>query len=258
MWLHPETESNVGTSPPLDPLLTNARSNPRGLQSSRQRPGRRFAPSAELTLDGTARAASAELPGADDGLLVLREFQAPYGVPDLMVITGDPTPRRQRLRLNVPTLLNEVDAGIVSVAHSPAGATPQQIASRLRWAPSTVARRVPSLVRSGALVPLAGGRLARPRQIRPIGTFYAVEMKMTEWRRAVRQCRTYRTWADSYLLVMSEVSATGRTGLVAEVRSDGGGLIIGGEWVLRPRHKPLTKARRLWTSEHVIAASRRG
>lgn len=237
--------------------MKHATSHPRALMAVRQRPGRRFPPDAERQLEGAAKRAARELPGADAGLLALREFHAPFGVPDLTVVVGDGAARRSRLRLRVPPVLNEIDAGLVAVASVTQPASPRQLAQRLSWPVASVTRRLSSVVRSGALREVGPERYVRPSALQPIGTIFAIENKISEWRRALTQCRTYRTWADSYVLVMPKLSPAALDVLSQEVRKDRGGLFVDQEWIVYPGTTQLAKARRLWSSEHVIAACRR-
>lgn len=195
-----------------------------------------------------------DLPGAENGLLGLTELHAPFGVPDLTVVVGDPAARRARLRLRVPPLLNEVDAGIASVAPADGGATIRQLAARVSWPVPTVERRLRSLLRTSALREIQDGRFVRPAALQPIGRIYAVELKVDDWKRALVQCRTYRTWADSYVLIMQRVPAPSLDHLRREVHEDRGGLIVDGEWLVHPRVSPLARSRRMWASEHVVAA----
>jgi hypothetical protein len=181
----------------------------------------------------------------------------PYGIPDFVAVTGSSSPRRQRLRLSVPPVVNETDAAIVAAAHPPHGATVAQIAARLSWQATTIERRLPDLVRSGALRLVSPRRFARPMALVPVGQVFAVELKVSDWSRALSQCRTYRTWANSYLLVMGKMSAESAHRLRREVAADGGGLIIDDEVILRARPRKLSPSRLLWTSEHVILACRR-
>jgi DNA-binding Lrp family transcriptional regulator len=232
-------------------------SYPRAQVSGRQRPGRRFAPIAELALVHFAKQAAAELPGAAAGLLALSELHAPYGVPDLTVVVGQPALRRSRLRLHVPPLLNEIDAGIVSALSDSRLSSTRQLAQRLSWSLPTIERRLRTVVRTGAVREVVPKRYKRPTALQPVGTVFAVETKLSDWRRALTQCRTYRTWADSYVLVMGRTSRDALTMLREEVARDGGGLLLNGEWIVRPRVNKLSHARRLWTSEHVIAACKR-
>ena len=57
-------------------------------------------------------------------------------------------------------------------------------------------RRLPSVVRNGALREVAPERYVRPAALQPVGAIFAVETKLNDWRRALAQCRTYHTWAD--------------------------------------------------------------
>lgn len=230
---------------------------PRAQRSNRQRPGRRFQPAEEATLFESAKQAAAQLPGAGAGVLGLTELHAPFGIPDFTVVIGDAGSRRARLRLSVPPLLNEVDAGIASVTPTGSFASARQIATRVGWPLGTIERRLPKLLRVGALHEVRPSRFTRPAPLKPIGTVYAIELKIDDWRRALVQCRTYRTWADSYVLIMQRVPGSSLSELRQNVRRDGGGLIIGEDWLVRPRVVKLPRSRRLWASEHVVAACRR-
>jgi hypothetical protein len=229
----------------------------RALVSERQRPGRRFQPILERELESTARWVASELPGADSGVLALTEFHAPFGVPDLTVVAGSPEARRRRLRLNVPPILNEVDAGIVSATLTDEVRSVAQIANSLGWSESSVHRRIDSVCRMGAVRRHGDGRFTRPAALVPIGTIWAIELKVSEWRRALTQCRTYLTWADGYVLVLGTLSGASRNQLEDLISSDGGGLVLDSQWVVRPSHRSLPEARRLWSSEHLIAGRRR-
>ena len=87
---------------------------PDPLVSARERGGRRFQPVRERSLEGVALEACASLPGAQAGLVVIKEVAGPYGIPDLVAVVGDPKVARERLALGVPPLLNELDAAIVA------------------------------------------------------------------------------------------------------------------------------------------------
>jgi hypothetical protein len=237
--------------------VTQRGGKPRAQQSMRQRPGRRFQPSDELALFDSAKRAASELSGAELGVLGLTEFHAPFGIPDFTVVVGDAAARRARLRLRVPPLLNEVDAGIVGGASPDRYSSSRQIAARVRWPVPTVERRIPGLLRTGALREVVHERYVRASALQPIGAVYAIELKVDDWRRALVQCRTYRTWADSYVLIMQRVSDSSISELRFNVRRDRGGLIVADRWLVRPRLAKLPRARRMWTSEHIVAACRK-
>jgi hypothetical protein len=229
---------------------------PRVLASVRQRAGRRFEPVHELELEPDALSAARSLPGAHRGLVVLREMTGPYGVPDLVAVVGSPSLMRQRRRLPVPPLLNQVDAGVVAAAAPRAGRRVETLARRVGWPVESVRRRLPGLVKTGALVPIARESFVRPAALQPVGRLYAIETKVKDWRRALRQARTYNLWCDSYVLVMPSLSSGSLLTLLAEVSQDGAGLIIDGAWVQRPLLGKSSAAQKLWGSEHLFAALR--
>jgi hypothetical protein len=66
-------------------------------QSARDKGGRRFQPRKEQALEEVALRASAALPRAADGLLVLREVVGPLGIPDLVAVVGNPLYVAERL-----------------------------------------------------------------------------------------------------------------------------------------------------------------
>lgn len=222
--------------------------------TSRPRAGRRFQPTHELALLEPALEACWSLPGTHRGLTVVQEMTGPYGIPDLTAVVGPPEPLADRLALDVPPLLNQVDAGIVSAAHHQQARPLRFFAEHLNWPLDTVERRVPELLRFGALIESRPARFVRPATLTTIGRIYAVETKVREWNQALRQGRTYSIWADSYLLVMGPLSPRTQIALHAEVVNDRAGLLIDGKWVSRPLLHPLPAARRLWASEHVAAA----
>jgi hypothetical protein len=211
----------------------------------------------ERELEATARRVASELPRASSGLLALVELRAPFGVPDLTVVIGPPEPRRRRLRLDVPPLLNEVDAGIVSATSTTEARTPAEIAGLLGWPESTINRRIDGVQKSRAVVEAGDGGFVRRAALVPIGTTWAIELKVRDWRRAVTQCRTYLTWADGYILVLRSVSRSSQRELESLVAADGGGLVVADEWLIYPAERLLPEARRLWASEHFIAGRRR-
>src|SRR4051812_12462128 len=101
--------------------------------TSRPRPGRRFEAKAELPLQEAATELASDLPGAHAGLLVMRELTGPFGIPDVVALVGGPQRLEARLALDVPPLLNQVDAGVVAVAHADAPRTVNSLAASLRW-----------------------------------------------------------------------------------------------------------------------------
>jgi len=233
--------------------MTNVRVN----ESKRPRAGRRFSPVAEKELRSDALRAAHGLPGAHRGMSIYGEVAGPFGIPDFLVVVGPRSLLRHRTALSVPPLLNEVDAGIVARASIRLGRNAETLAEQLGWEVGTVERRLPGLVRSGALTDLGAGRYVRPAALAPIGRLYAVETKIRDFRRALRQARTYALWCDNYVIVMPALSEAALGGAIDAVARDRGGLVIKGRWVQRPGGRRIPPAPRLWGSEHLVAATMR-
>ncbi len=227
---------------------------PTARETSRPRAGKRFAPTHELALIDDAISACASLPGAFRGVSVVGEMTGPIGIPDLTALVGPEDRLHARIALGIPPILNEVDAGVVAVAHASRGLSVEQLAAAVGWPVETVSRRLPHVLRSMALVEERPGRYRRPPALAPFGRIYAIEAKVKDWRRGLRQVRSYSVWADSYVLVMGLLSQSALVQLRREVAADRGGLVVDGEWLLRPRLHTLPPARRLWAAEHLLAA----
>jgi hypothetical protein len=224
------------------------------LETARPRAGRRFEPSHELELEGDAVRAAHGLPGAHRGLLLLREVSGPFGVPDLLAVVAPPTLLTRRRTLSVPPLLNQIDAGVASAAAPRAARSPETLARRLGWPPESVRRRLPELLRSGALIRVGRDSYVRPEALQPVGRLYAIETKVKDWRRAVRQAKTYSLWCDSYVIVMGSLGAASLSRVTETVTDDGGGLMVNGHWLQRPHLAQRPPAQRMWGSEHLVAA----
>jgi hypothetical protein len=224
------------------------------VDSLRPRPGRRFQPVAELELVDAALGAAHGLRGADRGITVIREMTGPYGIPDLTAVVGEQAALERRLAVPVAPLLHQVDAGVVSVTSARFGRTSADLAHRLGWPTSTVERRLPHLLRSEALVRRPGDRFIRHKDLTVVGSISVVEAKVRDWRRAIRQVRTYATWADSYVLVMGPLGHGPTADLRHATARDRGGLLIDGRWISRPTRNPPAPPLRMWGSEYVVAA----
>jgi hypothetical protein len=218
------------------------------------RAGRRFEPVDERELSADTLRAAHGLPNAHRGLRILLETAGPFGVPDLVAVVGPRQALNRRLRLRVPPLLNEVDAGVVAAAAEKAPRTAATLAARVGWPVETVTRRIPGLLKAGALKPVGAESYIRPSALQPVGRLYAIEAKVRDWRRALRQARVYSVWCDSYVIVMPPLGPTSTPNLLEAVASDGGGLMLDGRWVFKPKLRSKSPSQRLWGSEHAIAA----
>jgi DNA-binding MarR family transcriptional regulator len=158
----------------------------------------------------------------------------------------------------VPPVINELETGILSAAYVRRGSSTEDIARTLGWPVGTVTDRVKGLVRRQALLESSSGRYVRPVSLEPGGRLYAVEAKVDDWRSALRQVRTYRVWADSYVLVMGPLSERAQATLSGEVLKDRGGLMVAGRWIVRPRLGHTEARRRVQAWELFAAATRAG
>lgn len=223
------------------------------IASLRTRGGQRFLPSAELQLAPTLRALAARLPGAAAGVLAVPELVGPAGLPDL-VATPLSTGLHSRLGLPVPALLAEADARLVAACWPVRPLTVSALARRAQLPEPTLLRRLRRLEAVGAVLPTAGGWV-RPAELTVGGRLYALEAKMTDWQAGIAQALRYSSWADAAAVVMHRLPRNHRAAL-DQARTLGVGLAEGDRWLVRPRIHRLTAARRLWASEHLVAALR--
>lgn len=252
----------VGSLPHVGAAVTSQSPSRRLVirQPRAQRGGRRFEPGPETRLEAAARLAIKALPGAERGVLAVREVPGPFGVPDFVALVGARGRLELRASLGVESIRNEVDARLVAAAPTrPSGIKVEALADSAQLPLPLVSRRLSQLVAAGALVLTSTGRLRRPVGLAPLGSIFAVEMKLTDWRRAVAQCRRYHVWADSYVLVTGELSASQIVRASTSVATDGGGLVVDGHVVTRPRvERARPSWRRLLAAEHFFAATSYG
>jgi hypothetical protein len=222
------------------------------------RAGRRFEPIRERELHGDALAAAESLPGASRGLVVVPEFSGPIGIPDFTAYVGDVQSLRARQFAPVSPIVNEIDAGVLSVAHVRKPSSADDLAQAIGWPTATVASRLRRLVVAGALFEVAPRRFVRAGELQPSGRLWAIEAKVGDTRSALRQARTYRVWADGYVIVMTDVSVRALEDLRNEVLRDRGGLVLDGRWMVRPRIGRVSATRRLQAAEMFASATRGG
>jgi hypothetical protein len=225
------------------------------IPTRRPMPGRQYQPTWELGLRDQALAACRSLPQSLHTLTVVSEMVGPIGVPDLTAVIHRADALTARLESDVPPLLHQVDAGVVAVAQSKRARSSEALATSLGWPVSTVERRIPALLKSGALVRHGiGSRYVRPPELATIGRMYAIETKVRNWGRALAQARGYSVWADTYVLVMGPLTASVVAKVKERVTADRGGLVVDGKWVCRPLATGPSPANRLLGSEYFIAA----
>jgi hypothetical protein len=243
------TVTRVGerSSRPAD----NRPENVRLVTSRRTLPGRRFAPIAELQLAESMLYLAGSLAAANL-VLAIPEFVGAFGVADLIAVVADPNLLQAREAAGIPPLTYEPDAAVVAALTAHRAQSLDDLAHRLGWPSQAVERRVPRLLRIGAIDRASSGGLVRHPALVPVGRTHAFEAKVRDWQRGRDQARRYRLWADTATLVMASVPS--QAAVRADVARWGIGFAVHADWIRRPtshRHNP---SRRLVTSELVVGA----
>ena len=216
--------------------------------------GKQFQPLAEADLlPDLIRLAVTLVTRHEDEVIAIPEFVGPYGIADLVALTIRQDALRQRLAAGVAPLIYEPDAAIVAALTPSTSRLPDAVADRLGWPAESVERRVPKLVRGGAVVRTSRGGLTRHPALAPVGRVHALEAKVRDWRRGCNQVRRYALWADTATLVLGHVP-TMDLALREEIERCGVGLAINDRWLCRPRREHHGPARRLLASEFAVAA----
>jgi len=220
--------------------------------TARARAGRPFVPTGERALDSALRSLAARLPRAARGVVAIPEMPGPAGVPDLVAIPS-PDGLTARLRCNVPPLLIWGDALVAASVSAARPESVRTIAARSGLRDDVVKRRLRRLASIGAVSQTHGGRYVRNTALAPIGRIYALEAKVDNWSSGIGQALRYGAWADASGVVLAHLPSD-RSKALAQATSLGVGLAVGARWLVRPRIHAHGSARRLWASEHVLAA----
>lgn len=201
-----------------------------------------------------AEEVAASLSGPPGDVILIPEMPSPLGLPDFVALVGGQGWLQTRSTLGVPPVLSEIDAAVLSVLGEKRPLSEESIAGRLGWTQQQVRSALSRLVRTGAASRSIRGTAFATTGMKPAGQLYAIEVKVKDWRRALIQGRGYRTWANNYVVVLGDVGATAAARAMAEHRADGAGLYTGDGWIVKPRKRTPSPARRALGFEHVYAA----
>jgi len=164
--------------------------------TSSRRAGRRFVPVGELSLEPDALRVCGSLPGARRGVLVVREMTGPIGIPDFTALVGPSEELRARLGLDVPPIINRVDASVVAACKVVTVRASRAIVQSLGWPFRVVEPRLTALVESGALNEVRPDRFVRRPELGPLGRIYAVETKVKDRGAGTAEAQVDRQRAD--------------------------------------------------------------
>lgn len=226
----------------------------RFVEPSSSRGGRRFQPVSELDLHDLIESVAATLPGPDGNVVVVPEMPSPLGLPDFVALVGGSSWLHARMTAGVAPVLSQSDCTVLAAASPLRALSGESITRRLGWSSGELSTGLARLQRNGAVAVSSSGSVLSHPSLRPVGSLVAIEAKVKDWRRAVRQGRTYRTWANNYVVVLGDVGQLAEDRAVAGVLADGGGLFTRSGWMVRPRSRVPAAARRLQGFEYLYAA----
>lgn len=223
MSLSPTTAIDCAT--PVSHVLSEVSAN--------SRPGRRFEPTAERSLDSDLVKLAIHLPGASEGLALVREFPGGRGVADIVAVTRWQQDLRQRLASPLPFLRNETDCAVVAALSPNQTRTVASLGKRLGMSGEQVTKRLRALVATGH-VGVHGSGFRRSLGLTPIGRSYALEAKVSDWRQGISQALRYSTWCDAAAVVLLRPPRD-LDDVKVRCSALALGLAIGDRWVIRPR-----------------------
>ncbi|CAM5739995.1 hypothetical protein SAFG77S_01561 [Streptomyces afghaniensis] len=183
---------------------------------------------------------------------MIAEMPGPSGIPDLVALPGSATRLMERLESKIPPVLKRSEIEVVAALKVRQGISLDTLKSRVHRAEKTVLQSLRTLSQNGA-VKKDGNLLYRAEVLHPVGHLYALEAKVDDWKKGMRQAFRYRSWCAASALIMSQMPKN-REPLLATARRLNIGLALEDRWIVRPRISKLDHVQRLWGSEHFVAA----
>ncbi len=214
--------------------------------------GVRFSPTKEASLDPALRNLAQALPQSTLGVAMIAEMPGPSGIPDLVALPNPGAALTRRLDSKIPAILSRTAIEIVASLKVRQGITLKSLQSRVPRADRTISQSLRHLIESGAIIQ-EGNLLYRAGPLQPVGNLYALEAKVDDWRKGIRQAFRYQSWCSASSLVLSRMPKNSDL-LISTSRRLSIGLALEDRWIVRPRISRIDHVQRLWGSEHFIAA----
>ncbi len=216
-------------------------------------PGRRFEPTVERELLPSVLgvAAALRMP-AEHVMVVSPECSLPTGIPDVLVLMADRAALTRRMNAGVEALTSSPEVQLLAACGVSRSSRLERLAAAGGVSQERARTIMRSLVKRGAAFGDPQRGWIRNPDLLPIGRVIAIEAKIGDWRSGLDQCLTYLTHADGALLV-ARISLAVRERAKESARRDGVGLVIDDTWIARPVLVRHGLARRLRTSEHLLA-----
>jgi hypothetical protein len=217
------------------------------------RQGVRFEPVHEQRLHQAAIDA-AHVEARNAPLLLVAEMVAPLGIPDFSGLVGDTSKLDERLEAGLPPVRNRIDAALLASLAAGRPQSIERLSSQLGWPRPTLERRLDVLQRRGYVSAGRSGSFVRHASLQSLGKMIAVEAKIRDWRKALRQAHNYGVWADLSIVVLTDVPSASMTALKGEATELGLGVYVDNVRLTAPRLQHPSRAFRILAAECLVAA----
>lgn len=211
-----------------------------------------FTPTKEAVLDPALRSLARALPRSNPGVVMMAEVPGPVGVPDLIALPGSGDGLRKRLESKIRPVLRRADVELLAALKVRQGVTVETLRARVVGGNRAFNQSLRELTKDGAVI-IDGRLIYRAESMAPVGHIYALEAKVDDWKKGVRQAFRYRSWCSASALVLSRMPKD-REPLLSAARRLQIGLAWEDRWLIRPRVVKLDPVQHLLGSEHFVAA----
>lgn len=198
-----------------------------------------------------------------DGWDAFTEFEAPQGIPDVVFaqFSADACAARHGTPFS-GAFTERREAAILLALDEDHAFTLGEVAARARLADSTARSALLDLARRGAVERVCGSWTRAGQCPSRLISATAIELKLSDWRRALDQACRYRLFAERSLVVLAAAHTNAAAAQTAAFRLNGVGLAALSPWgsvevLCRVRAKPpLDPIARFLAGERLWAAHR--